>query len=255
MSVAIGLYLLGDYVNSHAIYVMHLYRDYRDLRHFRKILKHLRTILSKTILSNIRIIPIRYAYRTRDQPENVKEIAKELEPYMRKYIENFSFDIKIFKEFPRNEIKHFIETIRNFVKNIMRRDAHLSEAFDLLLEHLTIRLNWLLNKPNEYVEKMSRFVTFYKDDAFEYAVLFISSILLLEALLLEDLSKSVPLLSIQKEDVERREVLVKKFLEVAEELECYTVTFQLMSMPTREEVEIIGQAATLEELKRVLSIE
>ncbi|MEM2293831.1 MAG: hypothetical protein QXU81_10830, partial [Candidatus Bathyarchaeia archaeon] len=248
MSVAIGLYLLGYYADRHAMYVMPL--KYRDLYHFRNILKHLGTILSKIILSNISIIPIRYAYRVRDQPENVKEIAKELEPYMRKYIENFFSDIEVFKEFPRNEIKHFIETIRNFVKNIMRKDAHLGEAFDLLLEHLTIRLNWLLNKPNEYIKKMSRFVTFYKDDAFEYAVLFISSILLLRAL-----SKSVPLLFIWKEDVEKREVLVKKFLEVAEELECYTVTFQLMSMPTGEEVEIIGQAVTLEELKRVLSIE
>jgi len=129
--------------------------------------------------------------------------------------------------------------------------ANLAEAFDLLLEYSVVQLKWFLEKPDEYNENMREFLVEYSDDAQRGILLTVSAILLLEAL-----RREVPIWLVTEKLYRKRVAIVEKLHEIAEELESFTATFQLMRNPvSEEELEIVGSAKSEEELRRLLGLE
>ena len=185
------------------------------------------------------------------QPANAREIAEKLIPYIREYIWNPHLDLNFVRKISPLDIKLLINSIYVQLQKIGERNIRLAEAIDILLEHFIVRLRWVSDNPEGYVHEMLKFSKSYENDAKEYVLLLTSSTLLLRAL-----SKTKPLWSLQKEDLENRDVLIRKFVEIVEELESYTATFQLMKEPINEKkIEIIGEVKSLEELWRTIGLE
>ena len=203
--------------------------------------------LVRKISTNLRS----YSTYVMNQPDRVEEYARELEPRIREFLWNFSLDEENFRIITKTDVEVLIKGMGKFIRDIKKVNFHFGDALDLFTEHIIMRLKWLLEEPHRYIQEMSKFMMNYRDDAYEYAILLISSMLLLKAL-----GKRMPVWLIRREDIEKQELLVKKFLEVAEELESYTATFQLIRNPIAEkEMRIIGSARSLEELRRLLNIE
>jgi len=126
--------------------------------------------------------------------------------------------------------------------------VRLIDALDLLLEHVAVQMLWFLEKPAEYIERMHEFATRYGDDVERHMLLSISAILLLRVL-----RKTRPLWLLTEDLLGKREAAIEKLSEVAEELESFTATFQLMrSQIPGEELEAASTAKSVEELYRVL---
>jgi len=153
------------------------------------------------------------------------------------------------------EIKKALDRLsRDFVSSTRTEDETLVkfvDALDLLLEHVVTQLLWFLEDPAKYNEDMSEFLTRYSDDAHTHVMLNVSAILLLKVL-----RRQVPLWLITEELSQKRRAAIEKLSEIAEELEPFTATFQLMkSQIPGEELEIAGSVKSVEELRRVLSLE
>jgi len=126
--------------------------------------------------------------------------------------------------------------------------ARLVDALDLLLEHVAVQMLWFLEKPAEYIERMRELAAGYSGDAERHTLLSISAILLLRML-----RKTRPLWLYTRDLLGKRGAAIEKLLEVAEELESFTATFQLMrSQIPGEELEVASSAKSVEELYRVL---
>ena len=236
MSIATGLHGIGYLIKSFSTFPSRVYTVYSEITSF----------IEKTIPSVKELKKFTIA-----QPDNVREIAGRLAPDIRRYVWNPELDHEIFLKISEAEIKSLIREMQERIEKIKKVDAQFGEALDLLLEHFIVRLHWLLDKPDKYIKEILEFARYYEDDTNEYTILLISSILLLRAL-----SRRIPLGFIQRKDLEKREILVKKLIEIVEELESYTATFQLMKEPIKEEeLEIVGEVKSLEELKRVIGIE
>jgi len=124
-------------------------------------------------------------------------------------------------------------------------------ALDLLLEHVVLQILWFLENPAEYNERMREFTTNYSDDAKMHILLITSAIMLLRLL-----RKERPLWLVTEELRKKRGIAIEKLSEIAEELESFTVTFQLMkSRILEEEPKIASSAKSVEELRKVLSLE
>ena len=238
MSVVMGLYLIRrDIIPNKYL------PKYKYLRIVAQGLKP----LVRKISTNLRS----YSTYVMNQPDRVEEYAKELEPHIREFLWNFSLDVKNFRIITKTDVEVLIKGMGKFIRDIKKVNFHFGDALDLFTEHIIMRLKWLLEEPHSYIQEMSKFMMNYRDDAYEYAILLISSMLLLKAL-----GKRIPVWLIRREDIEKQELLVKKFLEVAEELESYTAIFQLIRNPiAEEEMHIIGSASSPEELRRLLNIE
>jgi len=105
-----------------------------------------------------------------------------------------------------------------------------------------------LEKPAEYIERMRELAAGYSGDAERHTLLSISAILLLRML-----RKTRPLWLYTRDLLGKRGAAIEKLLEVAEELESFTATFQLMrSQIPGEELEAASSAKSVEELYRVL---
>jgi len=129
--------------------------------------------------------------------------------------------------------------------------ARFVDSLDLLLEHAALQILWFLENPAEYNGLMRGFAARYSDDAEIHMLLNTSAILLLRLL-----RRERPLWLVTEELHKKRRIAIEKLLEIAEELESYTVTFQLMkSQISEEELEIAGSAKSVEELRRVLGLE
>jgi len=199
-----------------------------------------------------------YVKNVEKNPQDVVNIAEKI------YTE-IHYD-ELFPRFtPIGELKKRLEVVLS-VKNVLEKlwitikriteiedktIAKFAEAIDLLLEHIAIQLLWFLENPEDYSENMSKFLLEYKEDAKDYIILTISAILLLKVL-----EKQRPLWYITDDLYKKREIAIENLAKVAEELESFTVTFQLMKKPIpEEELKVIASTKSVEELQRVLGYE
>jgi len=171
--------------------------------------------------------------------------------YIVKYIWNPKLDVEVLSQISKEKIKSMISQIPKLLQRFKEFNIGFSNSLDLFSEHFVMRLNWLMKDSEHYTNAMIEFVRRYRDEAYEYAILLISAILILRIL-----RRRIPLCFIGEKDLERKALIMKKFMQIVDELDIYTVTFHLLKEPLKQEdSQSVGEADSLEKFRKVLNLE
>lgn len=237
MSILLALYTFSGLLR------IARYRDW-ELGTF---IKHIQTIIHAPL------IRATYVQEVLENPEEVKEVAKKLlsEPYIKKEITlKPILDREMMKTISQQKMRHLFKKLQRFIEYVKKREPRFGETLEILFEHVALQILWFLDEPQNYSEEMSEFLRKYENDTYDHVLLNLSSILLLKAL-----STNLPLWQVSEEIVNKYKIIVDQLAKVAEELESFTATFQLMRIKiSKSDLENVG-VTSLEELRRVLSYE
>ncbi|RLE60751.1 MAG: hypothetical protein DRN53_05930 [Thermoprotei archaeon] len=198
-----------------------------------------------------------HAKLAEENPRRTKKVAenflRKLHPYWRIALE---LDVEFVQRITRKCKCEHLERLINMLAIILWKSMRyvreekprFAEALEIFLEDAITRLLWLVRDPERYRREIHGFLREYEDEAYEYAILHASSLLLLKVL-----SKNIPLWLIQGKYMVKQRVLINKLIEIAEEIEPYVATFQLMKDPLKkEDLEIVKRITYEDELGRFL---